>query len=73
VDSREFGAKAFWVTATLCALLVLADLFYTKHGHYAVEQWFGFHGWYGFVSCMFLVIAAKQLRRLLKRDEDYYD
>jgi hypothetical protein len=73
VDSRSFGIKAFWVVAALCAALVLADLFYTKHGHFAVEQLFGFHAWYGFVSCVFLVLAAKQLRRLLKRDEDYYD
>ncbi len=72
MDSREFGTKVIWVVVVICALLVGADLFYDKHGEYAVETWIGFHGVYGFVSCVGLVLAAKGLRRLLKRDEDYY-
>jgi hypothetical protein len=57
----------------VCALLFLADLAYHKHPHFAAEEWFGFYGVYGFVSCVLLVLAAKELRRLLKRDEGYYD
>ncbi len=33
----------------------------------------GFDAIYGFVACVGLVIAAKGLRVLLMRDEDYYD
>lgn len=40
--------------------------------HFAIERWFGFYGWFGFLSCVLLVLAAKQLRRWLRRDEDYY-
>lgn len=57
----------------VCILLVLADLFYDKHVHYGFESWFGIYGAYGFVSCVGLVLVAKELRRVLKRDEDYYD
>ena len=57
-----------------CVVLSLSiDLFYHKHVHYPFEDWFAFYGWYGFISCFFLVIAARGLRRLVMRDEDYYD
>ena len=37
------------------------------------EMWIGSKGIYGFISCVALVLAAKQLRRIVKRDRDYYD
>lgn len=67
--------KIFWglVVMVICALTVLADLLYHKHVHYGIESIMGYHGLYGFVSCVVLVLAAKVLRRVIKRDEDYYD
>jgi hypothetical protein len=59
--------------AVFCAALLVADFFYEKLTHYAWEQAPAFYAVFGFVSCVFLVIAAKGLRRLLMRDEDYYD
>jgi hypothetical protein len=61
------------VVLALCALLFVAEPFVHKHGELAVEEWFGFHGIFGFVACVALVIAAKGLRRLLMRPEDYYE
>ncbi|MEE2711768.1 MAG: hypothetical protein VX913_03250 [Planctomycetota bacterium] len=57
----------------VCVLVVAADLLYHKHGHYSFEKWPGFHAIYGFISCVLLVLAATQMRRLVMRDEDYYD
>lgn len=57
----------------LCAATVLADFFYHKHGHWGFQEWFGFDAAYGFVSCVGLVLAAKGLRKLLMRSEDYYE
>ena len=59
--------------ALVCALVVVVDFFYEKHGHYSWENFPGFYALFGFVSCVVLVLAATQLRRILKRDEDYYD
>ena len=67
------GRRAYWVVVTVCALLALSDLLYHKHGHYRWEEWFAFHGWYGFVGSVGLVLTAKLLRKVLMRDEDYYD
>ena len=73
LDEPRNVTKVFWGVVILCGLLVLPDFFYQPHGHFRWESWFGFSGWYGFVSCIFLVLAAKQLRRILMRDDDYYD
>ncbi|PWN56828.1 hypothetical protein [Abyssibacter profundi] len=56
-----------------CAVLFFADVFYHKHAYTAFEGWFGFHAWYGFIGCVGLVLAAKGLRVLLMRREDYYE
>jgi len=50
-----------------------ADMFYVKHGEFGFQHWFGFDAVFGFIACVGLVLTAKQLRRLLMRDEDYYD
>ncbi|HEY8482355.1 MAG TPA: hypothetical protein VIL71_21225 [Spirillospora sp.] len=57
----------------VCALMVLADLAYTKHPQFDFEGFFGFYAVYGFVGSVTLVLAAKQLRRVLMRGEDYYE
>ncbi|MDE3000973.1 MAG: hypothetical protein OXU79_18005 [Gemmatimonadota bacterium] len=56
----------------ICALLLAADLVRVRYGHVAAEEWFGFHGWYGFVACVALVLIARALRAVLGRKEDYY-
>ena len=56
-----------------CALLVIIDILVPKHGPFAIEHWFGFYAFYGFIACVGLVIAAKGLRVILMKPEDYYD
>ena len=65
--------RILWFLFGICSIAVLLDLTYQKHGHYSFENIFGFHALYGFVSCVLLVLAATQLRKIVKRDEDYYD
>jgi hypothetical protein len=73
LDDRRNVAKVFWGVAAACAALLLADLFYDKHAKFRIEDIFGFYGIFGFVGCVFLVLAAKGLRKILKRPEHYYD
>ena len=44
-----------------------------QEGAFAAEDLFGFYAAYGFVACVFLVLAAKQMRRILMKSEDYYE
>lgn len=62
--------KGLWI---VCALLIALDLFIHRHEDFDFALLFGFHSLYGFFACVALVLAAKQLRRVLMRDEDYYD
>ena len=73
VDRKENVDKVYWGVWVLCALLMVAEPFVHKHGDLSFENWFGFHGWFGFVACVALVLAAKLLRQILKRPEDYYE
>ena len=57
----------------VCVLLLAVDFFYHRHAEHPWEGLWGFYGLYGFVACVSLVLIAKQLRRLLKRPEHYYD
>lgn len=85
LDKKDHTDKVYWLDqsrnvnrlvyglALICGLLVLTDFFYDRHTHFAFEAWFGFFGWFGFLGCVGLVLLAKEMRRVVKRDEDYYD
>jgi flagellar biosynthesis protein FliR len=72
-DDPKNVNKVVRTLIALCIASVVADLFYDKHTHYGFQGLIGFDAIYGFVSCVLLVLAAKQLRKVLMRDEDYYD
>lgn len=55
------------------AVVVLADVVITPHGSFEIEEVTGFYSWYGFLTCLAMVIVAKLLGFFVKRDEDYYD
>jgi hypothetical protein len=61
------------VLMVACALSVVADFFYHKHGDYHFQEWIAFDAAFGFLAYVGLITAAKGVRRLLMRDEDYYD
>jgi len=53
-------------------LTVLAQLVVTLHPHFAVEGVFGFAAWYGFGTCVLMIVFAKLLSLWLKRPDSYY-
>ena len=64
-----------WVLGVFLVISVITlgiDLFFDRHTDHRFESLAGFYGIWGFVSCVVLVLAAKQLRRLVMRGEDYY-
>lgn len=73
LDHPRNVKKIIYALYVVCALLLLADATYHKHTHFDVEGRWGFFGLFGLVACVVLVLAAKGLRVLLKREEDYYD
>lgn len=65
----------------LCGfVLALGLVFLFSHQHLSfhdgrmkIEGWFGFYAIYGFGAYTALVLISKVLRKVLMRDEDYYD
>ncbi len=73
LDDARNVKKIFYALVFICIALVISDAFYHKHTHYAFEGIFGFFGIFGFGLSFLLVLASRELRKILMRDEDYYD
>ncbi len=73
LDHPENVRKVYFSVWIACAVLLGLELLIDKHVETEIERWFGFHGFFGLVSCVGLVMAAKLLRRVISRPEDYYD
>lgn len=73
LDNPKNVDKIVYFVYAICAGLFLADLVYHKHPHYEVESWIGFYGIFGFIAFFGVVMLGKVLRKIIMRDEDYYD
>lgn len=54
------------------ALTVLAEFLVEQHPYFAIESVFGFNAWFGFLACAAMIVVAKALALLLKRNDNYY-
>jgi uncharacterized membrane protein len=71
---RPATVKRLWIGfAAVLALVVLVELAIHREPHFTLEALFGFGAWFGFLSCVALIVLAKALGALLKRPDDYYD
>ena len=57
----------------ICALLILLDFILHRHVLHEWEHITGFYAIFGFTAYLVIVQGANQLRKLVKRKEDYYD
>ncbi|MBC8268166.1 MAG: hypothetical protein H8E36_05415 [Rhodospirillaceae bacterium] len=73
LDDMRNVNKIFRALIIVCALLFISDFFYEKHVVYEFEHWLGFFGLFGFSVSFALVLTARELRKILMRDEDFYD
>jgi hypothetical protein len=65
--------KLWMVGCIVLALLVLAQALIEVKGHFGLDGTFGFNAWYGFATCVAMVVFAKGLGVFLKRKDTYYD
>ena len=73
LDSSANVTRLYRGLWAACLALIGIDLFLHRHEDFDFATLFGFHAFYGFFACVALVLAAKQLRRVLMRPEDYYE
>jgi uncharacterized membrane protein len=71
---RESTIKWLWaIFIALLTVTVLADLVIEHHSYFTLDGTFGFGAWFGFISCVAMVVFAKLLGVVLKRPDIYYD
>jgi UPF0716 family protein affecting phage T7 exclusion len=68
-DSIRLMWKILWA---VLALTVVLEIFIKIKGYFGVDDWIGFGAAFGFFSCVAMVIVAKGLGFVLKRDQGYY-
>jgi peptidoglycan/LPS O-acetylase OafA/YrhL len=72
-DNPRNVKRVIGLLIVCCAVLFVADFFVHRHVDHPWESLFGFYAVYGFVACVILVLAAKEMRKVVMRKEDYYD
>lgn len=71
--ARPASIRLLWkVLWGVLALTVAAQLVIKVKGYFGIDDWFAFGAIYGFLACVAMVLVAKGLGYLLKRDENYY-
>ena len=71
--ARPSTVRLLWkVLWAVLALTVALQLVIKVKGYFGVDEWFGFGAAFGFLSCVAMVLVAKVLGFVLKRDENYY-
>ena len=73
LDRKENVTKIVRTLYVVCGLVILADLFARNYAETGIDEIKFFYGVYGFVASVVLVLAAKLMRKVLTRREDYYD
>ena len=70
---KKENIKKLWVCSiVLLVSLVLVQLIFPIKGHFEVESWIGFGAWFGFISCVLMILFSKLLALVVKKPEDYY-
>ncbi|MCJ7627406.1 MAG: hypothetical protein MUO50_03360 [Longimicrobiales bacterium] len=73
LDRRENVDRLLWGVTVLGVILLAVDLFFHRHIYHPWEHLLGFYGLFGAIGIVVLVQLSKVLRKLVMRDEDYYE
>lgn len=65
--------RLWFVFVAILAATVAADFFVEHRPHFWIDGTFGFGAWFGFASCVALIVTAKLVGLFLKRPDKYYD
>lgn len=71
---RPATIRKLWIGGiALLVVVAVLDMAIHKHAYFGVDGTFGFYSWYGFLTCVAMIVFAKVLGVILKRGDDYYE
>ncbi|MEM8988604.1 MAG: hypothetical protein AAGC95_17985 [Pseudomonadota bacterium] len=66
--------RAIWILLiAACSMSAVAGIVVPMHPYFGFDGFPIFYAIYGFIAFSFIVLAGQHLRKLIMRDEDYYD
>ncbi|OUW06420.1 MAG: hypothetical protein CBD16_00205 [Betaproteobacteria bacterium TMED156] len=72
--TKKENIKKLWILMIIILFLtIIIQIIFPVHGHFEIEESFAFASWFGFFSCILMIIIAKILGLLIKRPENYYN
>lgn len=70
---RPSTIRLIWrISLAVLMLTVVLQIGIPIKGYFGVDGWFGFGAAFGFLACLAMILVAKALGLVLKRDEGYY-
>lgn len=72
VDTKRGVNRLIIGLIVLCVFLFAMDFIWHRHVKVPGEELYGFHAIAGFVSFTVIVLGARLLRVIIKRDESFY-
>lgn len=72
LERPETIRRLWGIFILVLALTVVAQVFVPVHGHFGIDDTFGFNAWYGFTTCIGMIAVSKVLAIFLKRKDTYY-
>lgn len=65
--------RMLWIVfGVILAGIAAADFFVEHYEYFGIDSTFAFYAWFGFTTCVAMVVGAKVLGIFLKRPDDYY-
>ena len=72
-DKPRNVSRLLMVLYIICTLLFILDFFLHRHEVHEWDSITGFFAIFGFMAYVTIVLVSEQLRKIVKRKEDYYD
>ncbi len=72
-DRPENVNKLWYGMLAIAGALTVSEFLYEHHPHFDIENIPEFFEVFGFLAFVFIVFAGTLLRKVIMRDEDYYD
>lgn len=71
--ARPESIRLLWIVFSVALMITLVLQFITDlNGDFGIGGWLGFAAIFGFGSCLLMVLVARVLGFILKRDQAYY-